>query len=454
MHRYLGRVWWVGLALGVFLFLLSACGGWSTSPETSPEARLPVPSAMVLSAIPSPLQPTFVPSASTTLPPSVAPTPSVEASKWNLWLHGTHLRGANIYQRRVFPDLDGTTFLGPGPLGPPYTQSDFDALAAEGANWVNLSVPGLFTVQPPYRPDPDVIHAVDHLVAMAARAGLWVVISARTGPGRSEFSILREGAGDWFPPSYLVESVWHDAAARKAWAAMWRYTAARYRDNPAVVGYDLMVEPNANDIVDVWDPLAFYARYRGTGYDWNAWYPDLVKAIREVDPDIPVLVGCMGYSDLEWLPYMQPVKASRVVYTFHQYAPFVYTHQEPDVPVTYPGRFDADEDGEVETVDRAWLAALLQTAADFSARTGAPVAVNETGVKRWAPGAARFMHDELDLLESLGINYAVWMWYPAWKPLAEGDHEFNFRLGPDPAVRHDTPNSLWATYRAFWAHNR
>ncbi|HFC10547.1 MAG TPA: hypothetical protein ENJ54_11970 [Chloroflexi bacterium] len=401
---------------------------------------------------PTPVRPTASPSP-VPVRPLATPTLSPGDAKWAFWTSGTRLRGADIYQRRVFPDLDGTTFLGPGPLGPPYTQADFDALAAGGANWVNLSVPGLFTVRPPYRPDPAVVQRVDRLIAMAARAGLWVVLSARTGPGRSEFSILRDGAGDWFPRSYLVESVWRDAAARQAWAAMWRYTAERYRGNPAVVGYDLMVEPNANDIVDVWDPLTFYARYRGTGYDWNAWYPDLVKGIREVDPDTPVLVGCMGYSDLEWLPYMQPVKASRVVYTFHQYAPFVYTHQEPDVPVTYPGRFDADEDGEVETVDRAWLAGLLQTAADFSARTGAPVAVNETGVKRWAPGAARFMHDELDLLESLGINYAVWMWYPAWPPLAEGDHDFNFRLGPDPANRHDVPNALWNTYRDFWAHH-
>jgi len=139
--------------------------------------------------------------------PSPAPTPTLGDAKWAFWVSGTRLRGADIYQRRVFPDLDGRTFLGPGPLGPPYTQADFDALAAEGANWVDLSVPGLFTVQPPYRPDPAVVEGVDRLIAMAARAGLRVVLSARTGPGRSEFSILREGAGDWFPSSYLVESV-------------------------------------------------------------------------------------------------------------------------------------------------------------------------------------------------------------------------------------------------------
>lgn len=386
--------------------------------------------------------------------PIATASPEATGDPWALWTAGrTVLRGANIYQRRVIPDLDGETFMGPGPLGPPYTQADFDALAAQGANWVNLSVPGLFTVQPPYRPDEAVVARVDALIEMAARAGLYVVLSARTGPGRSEFSILRNGAGDWFPASYLVETVWQDAQARQAWAAMWRYTAARYRDNPAVIGYDLMVEPNANDIVDEWDPAAFYARYGGTGYDWNAWYPALVAAIREVDPDTPILVGGMGYSVVDWLPYLRPVDAPRVVYTAHQYAPFVYTHQSPEDHLTYPGVFDADFDGQPETVNRAWLADYLQALADFRQRVGAPVAVNELGVVRWAPHAASFMDDQLSLLEDLGVNYAVWAWHAAWPPLAEGDHDFTFRFGPDPAQRQDVPNALWDTYRRFWQRN-
>jgi len=70
--------------------------------------------------------------------------------KWSLWTEGTQLRGANIWQRRVYPELDGTEFLGSGPVGPPYVQSDFDNLAALGANYVNISHPGLFTEDPPY----------------------------------------------------------------------------------------------------------------------------------------------------------------------------------------------------------------------------------------------------------------------------------------------------------------
>ncbi|RME87395.1 MAG: hypothetical protein D6770_09430, partial [Anaerolineae bacterium] len=378
------------------------------------------------------------------------------ADEWSLWVDGTHLRGANIYQRRVFDELD-EGFLGPGPLGPPYTQADFDALAAAGANYVNLSVPGLFTVQPPYEPDPDVVATVDRLLEMAASADLYVVLSARTGPLRSEFSILRDGAGDWFGYEYLIEKVWEDTEAQAAWAAMWRYTAERYRDNPIVIGYDLMVEPNSNDILDIWDPDEFYRQYGGTTYDWNTWYPPIVQAIREVDPDTPILVGGMGYSGLEWLPYLQPVDDPRVVYTFHQYEPFVYTHQEPGEGLTntYPGRFDADWDEEAEDVNRAWLDSFFALGDLYAAQYGVPLAVNECGVMRWEPGAADFMRDQLDLFERRGWNVAVWMWYPDWPPLAtpDGDHDFNFRFGPDPANLTPTSNDLFAVYREFWSHN-
>ncbi len=434
----------------VLLFWVLAVSLWAACRPAAPAAVFPTVAGYTATA-PTP-EPSAAPAATPPAPPSPMPSPQVD--KWALWTEGTRLRGANIYQRRVFPPLDGTEFLGPGPLGPPYTQADFDALAAQGVNWVNFSVPGLFTVSPPYRPDPQVVRTIDRLLQMAARARLYVVLSARTGPGRSEFSILREGAGDWFPKSYLIETVWQDPAARRAWAAMWRYTAQRYAHNPVVVGYDLMVEPNANDIVGVWAPDEFVARYRNTGYDWTSWYPQIVAAIREVDPHTPILVGCMGYSAVDWLPTMKPVDDPRVVYTVHQYQPDAYTHQEPEDHLPYPGRWVVEESAAPEFFGRSRLAALLQPIADFRARYHVPIAVNETGVKRWAPGADAFMRDQMAEMERLGVNYAVWMWYPAWPPLAAGDHAFNFRLGADPAHRQDTPNALWAVYRAFWARNR
>ncbi len=390
--------------------------------------------------------------------------PTVEAEgayptdAWALWQPGPWLRGANVYQRRVYPDLDGTWFYGPGPFGPPYTQKDFDALAAQGANWVVLSVMGPYSVTRPYRPDPQALAHIAHLVDMAWQADLFVVIAVRSGPGRSEFSILREGLGDWFGPEYLHEEVWTDPEARAAWAAMWQLLAQRFREHPAVVGYELMVEPNANAVVGLDDPQAFYERYRGTGYDWNTWYPALVAAIREVDPSTPILVSPLNYSAAEWLPYLDLADATRVVYSVHLYSPYAYTHQEPAPTMDwhYPGRMLLDHAREPVWMDQAALDEKMAALAAFRLRAGAPVAITETGIMRWEPGAAEFMRDRLEAAERYGINYAVWMWYPDWDALnqPDGDHAFNFRLGARPEHLSEAPdNPLWQTYRSLWARN-
>jgi cysteinyl-tRNA synthetase len=411
----------------------------------------PIPDGKTDTAVPA--SPTTPAPGSTPAPPLTLP---VGFGKWGLWTDGPHLRGANIYQRRVYPELGGLDFMGPGPVGPPYTQEDFDRLAALGANYVNVSHPGLFSESPPYALDQDVQGNLDNLLTMIARADMFAVISFRTGPGRSEFSVCcLEDVGDWYTEEYLDDSVWQDGKAQDGWVAMWRYAAERYRDNPIVVGYDLMVEPNANEVwLDLWDAEAFYDEYGGTLYDWNQLYPRITAAIREVDGETPILIGGLGYSSVEWMEYLQPTGDPCTVYTAHQYAPHVYTHQWwKDVSYGYPDTFDTDWDGVEDAFDRAWLEGLLAKVDGFSNAHGVPVAINEFGVARWAPGAAQFMDDQIDLFEQRGWNYALWAWEPSWEPWAEEVTAFNFRLGPDPRSQEAITNDLMDVIVAYWDRN-
>jgi len=380
----------------------------------------------------------------TRTPLLLRPSTAAPVDKWALWTQGTQLRGANIWQAVVIPELDGPDFKGPGPVGPPYVQEDFRQLAALGANYVNISHPGLFSESSPYALDQGMQDNLDDLLDMIAEADMFAVISFRTGPGRSEFTFFWDEVGTWFDASYLNDSVWQDQAAQDAWVEMWRQTAERYRANPIVVGFDLMVEPNANEVgsdarhpLDIWDPEEFHSTYGDTLYDWNQLYPRITAAIREVDSNTPILIGGMGYSAVEWLPYLKPTGDPRTVYVAHQYAPTVYTHQVPPLKNSYPGRFDADWDGDDDSVDRVWLDGLLSTIDTFVAAHDVPVVVNEFGLMRWEPGAAVFMGDTMDLFEERGINYALWMWHPSWEAFAAENDAFDFWHGPDPENHSD-----------------
>ena len=435
----------------------------ATTPETTS-----VPST---TSVPTtPIQTTTVPTTPedeiSSPAPIKSPPPQPEfADKMDLWnlKSGPHLRGANIYQRRVYPELDGLDFMGHNPVGPPYTQEDFSRLAALGANYVNISHPGLFTETPPYTLDQNIQDNLDNLLDMIAKADMFAVISFRTGPGRSEFTFMLEDVGDWFDESYLNDTIWQDQAAQDAWGAMWRYTAERYRDNPIVIGYDLMVEPNSNEVgsnfindrLGIWDPDEFYANYENTLYDWNQLYPHIIAAIHEVDPDTPILVGGNGYSAVEWLPYLKVISNPHMVCVVHQYAPHQYTHQWWNSrDCTYPGTCDTDWDGNKEQLDRIWLENLLSTIDRFMAKYDVAIAVNEFGVVRWVPGATEFMDDQMDLFEQRGMNYALWSWETSWKLYEEEVDAFNFRYGPDPHNHKDIASSdMIDVIIKYWGYN-
>jgi hypothetical protein len=142
------------------------------------------------------------------------------------------------------------------------------------------------------------------------------------------------------------------------------------------------------------------------------------------------------------------------LYVVHQYAPFQYTHQEAPLDLTYPGTFDADWDGADDQVDRAWLDSCLSTVDTFAATHGVPVAANEFGVKRWEPGAAEFMDDEMDLFEERGMNFALWAWDPSWRPWTEDVDAFDFRHGPDPSNHTEVASSdLMDVIVEHWGRN-
>ena len=441
------------LSLFLLLFLLMACN--LTSRAVPTPSSLPVVNRTELpTRLPVPTR--------TSLPESTATSTPTPFDKWSLWSKGTQLRGINIYQRRNYPELEGD-YNGPGLLGPPYTQQDFDQLAALGCNYVNISHAGIFTEKPPFVLDKGVLESLDKTLAMVVKADMFAVISFRTGPGRSEFTFMWTGSSDWADETYLNDSVWQDAGAQKAWVEMWRAAAEHYRDNPVVVGYDLMVEPNSNDVgadivhgaLNIWDPQEFYQEYGGTLYDWNQMYPAISETIRQVDASTPILIGGESYSSPEWLPYLKLTGDSRTVYTVHQYSPHHFTHQDPGKEgLTYPGYFDTDLSGDSENFNFTWLQNYLAVIGRFKKESGAPVAVNEFGLVRWTTGGAEFLKDEMDIFEQYGANYALWSWDSAFQLNKEViSDDFNFRRGTDPTNHVDVPNPLQDVILEAWKRN-
>ena len=328
--------------------------------------------------------------------------------KWALWNGPTTLRGANIWQKRVKRDDE----MGTGPVGPPYSQQDFEHLAAWGANYVNISHPGTFTEKPAYRFDPGVFENLTALIDRAQRAGLFVVVAFRTGPGRNETVFGGE-------EERKLDAGWGSQAAQEGWIEMWRDTARRLKDRSVVVGYDLMVEPETK-------------KHRL----WNALARKITQAIREVDPRTPILVGAADWSTVDSLDSLQLTDDSRTVYVVHQYEPYAYSHQKRKAVGYNPEKLES----------------VYHKLREFKARQRVPLVVNEFGAVRHAPEVHRFTEDQMRQLESLGANHALWLWETSFRLNYD---EFNFRHGPDRNHHADVSSSLLIdVIKRNWGLNR
>jgi len=366
-------------------------------------------------------------------------------SKWDLWRKGCCLRGANIWQKRIDKKQDGDS-LGTLPVGPPYSQKDFNDLAALGANYVHISFPGIFSEQPEHVLKPEIQASLDALLEKIRLADMFAVISFRTGPGRNE-SVF-----DDTDPEKPNHQIWKSEKAQDGWIAMWEHTAQIYKEHPVVVGYDLMVEPNSNDtLLKISDVDKFYPRYRNSLYDWNRLAKRITHAIRKVDPNTPILFGGMNWSDIYWLEAIVPTGDPRSVYTIHQYDPDKYTQQmKKRLKFIYPGYFDADYDKKKDKVDFDWWRGFLSPIPTFRRRYKAPVAVTEFGVPRFQKGAAKFLDDQMTWFERLGVNYAVWLWETSYEGV-DWD-EYNYRRGINRKNHTDVvPNELLGVLSKHWS---
>jgi len=383
---------------------------------------------------------TFLASGAATLS-GLSPTRAQNTAKIDLWDNATgpHLRGAVIAQRRVYPQIDGPEFLGPGPVGSPVSDRALSSLTRAGANLVILSLPGTFSEAPPYNLDPVIEAHLDDMVRRCARAGLFVVIGFRTGPGRSSFTFHRDSAGTWFPEHMINDSLWTSYEAQSGWERMWRRTARRFRDNPNIVGYCLMIEPNANQVglgpdgiaLNEWNPERLARRVSGTPADWPALARRLAAAVREQDRQTPILMSPDSYAHTRFSSLLDLNCENGIVLAVHDYSPRDYTHQSADNPISFePGS------GEFTPPDAEhWM-------------------MGELGVVRWAPQADRYIMERTNSLERAGAGWAFFRWDTGWRVHENQENRFNPVYGGNPEGRSPFPtNPLMGTLEAQWSRN-
>ncbi len=232
--------------------------------------------------------------------------------------------------------------------------------------------------------------ALDRKLEHFEKYGIKVVIDLHSGPG--VMNEILQNVGVW------------SSEAQDMIVDLWREIARRYKGNPNIYGYDILNEP-----LEV-----AYVYREGGALDWNRLAERIGKAIREIDPDTPVIVSSAIGGNAAGFAALRPIDIPNVIYTVHLYLPHGYTHQGVNgakMIGSYPG---VSCDG--RKWDKALLRQSLEPVVRFQKQYNVPIFVGEFGVARWAPGAEQYLTDCIDLFEEYGWDWAYHAYreWPGW----------------------------------------
>jgi endoglycosylceramidase len=342
----------------------------------------------------------FVAACSSSAPPNTAPLAS----------DGTHLRddqgriallrGVNARVEGVFDVTfdDGRAALEPIP---PLTAGDCTRMRALGLDLLRLPINWSALEPAPGTFDDAYLDRVDAAVQCAASAGVYVLIDLHQDAYSKE--IGEDGAPLWAiqpPPQMLLQGPLDDLSARRtssqvtaafdtffdasdaaglqaSFADALDRVAARWADDPAVIGYELFNEPPlGEDLVDAFHFRAA-ARVRAAAPHKLVMFEP--SAVRNLFDFVPKATAPFPVRDAVYAPH---------VYTFVFYS----------------------DPTQLDNLTAAALEPSVEAARAEAAAWHAPLLVGEYGIGPTSANADLWMGVEAELHDAFLASDAFWVW--------------------------------------------
>ena len=183
------------------------------------------------------------------------------------------------------------------------TKADIDFIAQQGANTIRLPFNYKLFTDEDYmgqtgqkRP----FHIIDRVVEWCKANGLYLILDMHDCPGSQTGDNIDDGYG--YP--WLFES----ERSQQLFCSIWRQIARHYKNEPTILGYELMNEP-----------IAHYFENKDSLYTLlQPLYKRAVKAIRAVDPNHVILLGGAHWNSFFYM-FDDWTFDNNIMYTCHRY---------------------------------------------------------------------------------------------------------------------------------------
>ncbi len=230
---------------------------------------------------------------------------------------------------------------------------------------------------------------LDWILSRAPKYGIRVVIDMHTPPG-----------GRYADRNMAM---FYEEIYAKHFIAVWEKMAARYRENPAVWGYNLINEPMQS---------------LPAPYDYWNLQRLAAEAVRKIDPDTPIIIENNYLNGGSSFSILSPLAMDNVIYQAHMYEPGYFTHRIQDRSEGYPGMLNG------KLWNKEALRNTLQSVRDFQLRHNARIYIGEFSTHAWTKGGAQYLQDLVDIFEEYGWDWSY--------------HAFRETIGW--SLEHDGPN--------------
>lgn len=283
------------------------------------------------------------------------------------------------------------------------TEKDIANIKSMGFDHVRLGFDQIVLEESPGKYRERTFRKIDDFIGWCEQHGLNMVLN------------LHKAVGNYCDIQEKVELL-DDKGLQDRFVALWLEFERRYHDKPGLA-FELL-----NEVRNV-DPEK-----------WNRLADRTLKAIREQNPDRWVVIGSTCWNSPGTLDKLKIWDDDKVVYTFHMYAPFEFTHQRGVLQagplyynrtLEYPtkdveryrgyhrlhGNAGGGYGPEVKEINKQILRNNMHGAHMFTKNHPDKILWNgEFGTIRHAPPASRvaYMHDVVVTCKEWGIPWCVW----------------------------------------------
>jgi aryl-phospho-beta-D-glucosidase BglC (GH1 family) len=227
---------------------------------------------------------------------------------------------------------------------------------------------------------------------------------------------IHKTAGYTFNNAFSEENgLFKSETLQSRFVSIWNELARRYGTEKDTVVFELLNEVVENE----------------NSGPWNAFARRTIETIRKNAPETQIIIGGIEWNSVRAVALLDEPFDKNVIYTFHFYEPFAFTHQNAswvpetkDLYIEYPSSVEAymsaadiiGEKGafifknEVKEIGTALLEQLIIEAVTVAEERGAALYCGEYGVIDQAPAEStlRWYQDMHQLFEKYHIGRAAW----------------------------------------------